>query len=119
MSLVSTTLEAEDIYTDILCEVLSNGEKALLHVEFQKKRDSHMAERLWAYNVRATLKYKCTVWSCVIYLTKDSTIDAYYCKTWPGGGRLIYRFDFSVVKMWEILKQELLAERLSDLAPFC
>lgn len=115
--LVSTTLEVEDIYTDILCEVLLHGRMALLHVEFQKKRDSSMAERLWQYNVRATLKYKCPVWSCVIYLTKDSTVDTPYCKIWPEDNRIIHQFHFSIVKMWEVSTRGLLEEGLSDLAP--
>lgn len=115
--LVSTTLEAEDIYTDILCEVLLHGQMALLHVEFQKKRDSSMAERLWSYNVRATLKYKCPVWSCVIYLTKDSTVSTPYCKIWPDDNRTIHQFHFSIVKLWELSTQGLLEEGLPDLAP--
>lgn len=115
--LVSTTLETEDIYTDILCEVLLHGQMALLHVEFQKRRDSSMAERLWSYNVRATLKYKCPVWSCVIYLTKESTVSTPYCKIWPDDNRTIHLFHFSIVKLWELSTQGLLEEGLPALAP--
>jgi predicted transposase YdaD len=116
LQLVPTSLEAEDIYTDILSEMLLDKQKALLHVEFQKKRDAKMAERLWEYNVRATLKHECSVWSCVIYLTRDSAVETPYCRKLPNG-RTIHRFDFSVVKMWEIPTQDLLQSGLRDLAP--
>ena len=116
VQLVSTELEDETIYSDILCEVKVNGQKGLLHVEFQKKRDSNMAQRLWKYNVRATLKYKCPVWSYVIYLTKDSAVEPFYSQTFLDG-REIHHFNFSVIKLWEIPTQELLEIGLSDLAP--
>ncbi|HEU5379969.1 MAG TPA: Rpn family recombination-promoting nuclease/putative transposase [Ktedonobacteraceae bacterium] len=54
IGLANTDLDEEELYSDILCEIKLYGEKAMLHIEFQKKRDSHMAERLWKYNVRAT-----------------------------------------------------------------
>ena len=116
VQLVATELEDETIYSDILCEVQIKGRKALLHVEFQKKRDSNMAERLWQYNVRATLKYKCPVWSYVIYLTKDSVVKPFYSQTFLDGPE-IHHFNFSVIKLWEIPTQELLEAGLSDLAP--
>ncbi len=114
--LVSPVLEGQEIYCDILCEIRIKRRKVYLHIEFQKKRDGKMAERLWTYNVRATIKYKYPVWSCVIYLTKDSTVEAFFCKTLPDG-RPVHRFDFSVVKMWEIPTEHLLSSERRGLAP--
>lgn len=111
-----STLEAEDIHTDILCEILLNKKQALMHIEFQKKRDGKMGKRLWDYNVRATLKYDWPVWSYVIYLTPDSAVEAFYSRTFPDG-RTIHNFHFSVIKLWEIPTQELLKAGLSELAP--
>lgn len=116
VQLASTELEGETIFTDILCEIRIKQQKAMLHIEFQKRRDSTMAQRLWEYNVRATLKYKCPVWSCVIYLAKDSVVEASYCKALPDG-QPVHRFDFGLIKMWEIPTQDLLNLGLSDLAP--
>jgi hypothetical protein len=116
VQLVSTELEDETIYSDVLCEIKVNGQKGLLHIEFQKKRDSNMAKRLWEYNVRPTLKYKCPVWSYVIYLTKDSVVAPFYRQTFPDG-REIHHFNFTAIKLWEIPTQELLEMGLSDLAP--
>lgn len=114
--LVSPVLEGKEIYCDILCEIRIKRRKALLHIEFQKKRDANMAERLWRYNVRATIKYKCPVWSSVIYLTKESTVEAFLCKMLPNG-RPVHRFDFSVMKLWVIPTEELLRTGRRGLAP--
>src|SRR5260370_23922926 len=66
--------ESEAIYSDILFEVILNGVRALLHVEFQRSRDSQMAERLWEYNLKGTRQYECSVWSIVIYLKRDCKV---------------------------------------------
>lgn len=116
IGLANTDLDEEELYSDILCEIKLHSEKAMLHIEFQKKRDSHMAERLWKYNVRATLKYKCPVWSCVIYLRPDSAVEAPLVKTLPNG-RFIHRFDFDVIKMWEIPTRHFLQTGLKGLLP--
>lgn len=114
--LESPILGGKEIFCDILCEVRIKGKKAYLHIEFQKKRDPTMAERLWKYNMDATIKYRCPVWSCVIYLTKDSTIAEIFGKDFPDG-RIIHRFHFSVIKMWDIPTEELLHTGRSGLAP--
>lgn len=114
--LVSPVLTGKEIFCDILCEIRINGKKALLHIEFQKKRNAKMAERLWKYNMDATILYQCPVWSCVIYLTKDSTIAEIFTKDFPDG-RIIHRFYYSVIKMWDIPTGELLRTGRSGLAP--
>jgi predicted transposase/invertase (TIGR01784 family) len=117
ITIVSPELEGEPIFTDILFEVLLNEERTLLHVEFQKKRDSHMAERLWKYNVRATLQYHLPVWSCVIYLKKVSTVVKPFLIKELSNGRSIHRFDFQVIKLWEIPKHKLKEKGLVGLLP--
>lgn len=115
--LVSSELDGEPIYTDILCDITLNGERTLLHIEFQKRRDSKMAERLWKYNVRATLQYKCPVWSCVIYLKKDSTVaKPILIKKLPND-RVVHHFNFEVVRLWEIPTQEFKQKKLIGLLP--
>ncbi|HEU5376560.1 MAG TPA: hypothetical protein VFV38_14050 [Ktedonobacteraceae bacterium] len=54
VTLVSTDLRGRKISADVLCEIRLFGQKAYLHVEFQKRRDANMAERLWSYNGRTT-----------------------------------------------------------------
>lgn len=114
---VSVELDGGQLYTDILIELNMSGKKVLLHAEFQRRRDSRMRERLWEYNVRATLKYDCPVWSCVIYLKKDSVVKESFLTWQLPNGRRIHRFDFEVIKLWEIPTQVLKQKGLKGLLP--
>src|SRR5437763_15192138 len=71
---LSTELENETLYADLLFAIILNGLRTLLHIEFQRNRDAKMAERVWEYNMKASLKYKCSVWSVIIYLKDDGTV---------------------------------------------
>ncbi len=104
---VSAELAGEPINADHLYDVTLNGKHFLLHIEFQRNRDSKMAERIWEYNVRASLLYSYPVWSCVIYLKKDGTITKSFLTRELPNGRLVHRFDFKVIKLWEIPVMEL------------
>jgi predicted transposase YdaD len=117
VNVVSPELEEETTFTDILCEIILAGKRMLLHIEFQKRRDSRMAERLWAYNQKATLKYKCPVWSVVVYLVEDSPIaQSPLTKELPDG-RPVHRFDFDVICLWETATEELKQRGLIGLLP--
>jgi predicted transposase YdaD len=110
ITLVSTDLRGRKISADILCEVRLSEQKAYLHIEFQKRRDAKMAERLWHYNVRATIKYQCPVLTYVIYLTPDGSVpdEVFYIKA--PDGRPIHRFAFTPIKLWEISTADLIEE---------
>jgi predicted transposase YdaD len=75
-----------------------------------------MAKRLWEYNLSATMKYNCPVWSWVIYLTKESTPQQLYCWFFPGVG-LMHWFNFNVLKMWEVPTRDLLTLGRRGLLP--
>jgi hypothetical protein len=105
--LANTELERQQVFSDMLCHVTVGGTRALLHVKFQKKRDSLIAERLWEYNVQATMEYDRPVRSFVIYPTKDRTVREPYRQTFPNNV-LLHRFHFDVLKLWEIPTEELL-----------
>ena len=115
--IVSTELEAETVYADILLDVTLDGERMLLHVENQRARDANMAERLWTYNKRTTIKYQRPVWSVVIYLKDDGSVAETPLLWAMRAGRQIHRFDFSVVKLWEIATEELWQMDLPGLLP--
>jgi len=117
MGIVSNELDGEPIYTDMLCEIMLNEERVLLHIEFQRRRDSRMAVRMWEYNVRATLQYQCPVWSVVIYLKPDSTVAEPVLARKLPDGRVIHRFEFEVIRLWEIATQELKQKGLVGLLP--
>jgi hypothetical protein len=59
---------------DALLEVSIDGQRMLLHIEFQTYNDDMMDEWLMRYNVLARMKYGLPVLSCVIYLLKDGGI---------------------------------------------
>ena len=114
---VSPELDGETIYADHLYEVTLHGKRFLLHIEFQRNHDPYMAERLWEYNVRATLQYGCPVWSWVIYLKKGSTIEqAFLIRELPNG-QSVHRFDFSIIRLWEVPTKELKERGLPGLLP--
>lgn len=117
VGIVSSELDGEPLYTDMLYDVLQEGKPSLLHIEFQRRRDAKMAERLWEYNVRATIQYKCPVWSCVIYLKKDSTVARSSLTKEMPDGRAVHRFDFDVIRLWEIPTRELKQKKLDGLLP--
>src|SRR6266566_2233170 len=104
-------------YADLLFDIILNGIHILLHIEFQRNRDSKMAERLWEYNLKANRKYKCPVWSVVIYLKDDGKVaKAPLIQELPNG-RVVHRFDFEVIRLWEISAKELKQKRLVGLLP--
>src|SRR5579862_3588151 len=57
----SLTLEADNVF-----EVISNGQPALLHVEFQTGYDKHMERRLLEYFSLAYRRYNCPIASIVV-----------------------------------------------------
>src|SRR5947209_3972434 len=113
----SPELQNETLYAELLVDILLNGIHILLHIEFQRNRDSKMAERLWEYNLKATRKYKCPVWSVVIYLKDDGKVaKAPLIQELPNG-RVVHRFDFEVIRLWEISAKELKQKGLVGLLP--
>ena len=114
---MSPELENETLYADLLFDIILNGIHILLHIEFQRNRDSKMGERLWEYNLKATRKYKCPVWSVVIYLKDDGKVaKAPLIRELPNG-RVVHHFDFEVIRLWEISAKELKQKGLVGLLP--
>ena len=114
---MSPELENETLYADLLFDIILNGIHILLHIEFQRNRDSKMDERLWEYNLKATRKYKCPVWSVVIYLKDDGKVaKAPLIRELPNG-RVVHHFDFEVIRLWEISAKELKQKGLVGLLP--
>ena len=114
---VSPHLPGRKIDADCLFEIILSGERLLFHIEFQSYRDRNMVERLWEYNVRSTLKYKLPVLSFVFYLKKERK-PATSPYTWElRDGKVIHRFHFTVVKLWEVRAEILKQTGLVGLLP--
>jgi predicted transposase YdaD len=99
---VSTELNRH-IFIDLLYEVIFNGEKMLVHIEFQRYNDEDMSQRVREYNLYADGKHDCAVMSFVVYLKKDGKIAASpLIRYIPGTMIEIWRFNFTNVCLWEI-----------------
>ena len=102
---------------DILYEVMLDDQRVAFHLEFQRHRDVDMAKRVLEYNVFAGCKFDCTVISFVLYLKKDgNVVESPLVLALPDGQEIL-RFNFIVVKMWEIPTGELKRTDLVGLLP--
>jgi predicted transposase YdaD len=107
------------IDTDSLYKVLLDGHEAVLHIEFQRYSDPKMANRVWEYNVLATLEHKCPVYSYVIYLQAGGKI-AESPLVWSlPGHESIHVFQFWNLKLWEVPADTLLQAEMPGLLPLC
>jgi len=92
-----------DIFIDLLYEVIFNGEKMLVHIEFQRYNEEDMSQRVREYNLYADGKHNCAVMSFVIYLKKEGKIAASpLIRLIPGTTIEIWRFNFTNVLLWEV-----------------
>ena len=107
---LSGELHSRNIRTDTLFEVVVEEYPQLIHIEFQSYPESGMDERLWEYNVLATLEFKQSVESYVIYLKKTNDVAKSPLLRSLPGGREVHRFHFNIVKLWEV-PQELLKQK--------
>ena len=114
---LSPHLQSRNVDADILYRVMINQQQALLHIEFQKRHEPDMAMRLWKYNVLATCEFSLPVYSFVIYLKKDHKMaESPYVWKWQSGQE-IHRFNFGVIKLWEISTEALKQLGLKGLLP--
>ncbi len=67
---LSPHLQHRQVDADLLYRLRFGHHPLLLHLEFQRRSDPLMARRLWEYNVLATCKFDCPVYSFVLYLKK-------------------------------------------------
>jgi hypothetical protein len=82
----------------------------MLHIEFQKKRDAIMSDRLLDYSLRARRKHDpFPVLSCVIYLHDDGSVQE-PPMTWDILDEVrLLDFQYLCLKLWEIPREEILA----------
>src|SRR5450755_1198856 len=66
----NVVLKSRTLETDTLYNILMNGVAMILHVEFQRRGETEMGKRLWAYNAMATITSDLPVQTIVIYLKK-------------------------------------------------
>ena len=97
----TTTMELPEFDADNLFQILLFGIPCLVHIEFQSYPDEHMAERMWKYNVAATLTYNLPTISFVVFLRRCKVPEPFYKQEFPTGQRL-HHFWFTVIELWEL-----------------
>jgi len=114
---LSPHLSYRNVDADLLYQIRLNDQPMLLHLEFQRRRDPQMAQRVWEYNVLATCKFGCPVYSFVLYLKKDGSVAESPHQVCLHDGRQIHHFVFEVIKLWEVPSAMLQRADLPGLLP--
>ncbi|HEU5227195.1 MAG TPA: hypothetical protein VFU49_05230 [Ktedonobacteraceae bacterium] len=114
---LSPHLPHRNVDADLLYQIRLDDEPFLLHLEFQRRSDPLMARRLWEYNVLATCKFDCPVYSFVLYLKKDGKIAESPYRLSLHDGQHVHRFLFGVIKLWELPTDALTRLALPGLLP--
>jgi predicted transposase YdaD len=117
---LSVELKRRDrqIYADGLFRIRWYEQDMLLHLEFQKRKDPTMAERLLEYSVQASRGYNnIPVYSCVIYLVKDGEVPQPPLRRVLPNEREIIRFDYESIELWKIPAEVILRTGLIGLLP--
>jgi predicted transposase YdaD len=99
---LNTELQGKTLNADLLYNIRWNGKRSILHVEFQKRRDSDMGRRLWAYNALTVINTGLPVCSFVIYLKKDGNVAQSPYKIELPDDEVSHHFTFRTVKLWEL-----------------
>jgi hypothetical protein len=107
------------VSTDVLFEVRLHGKKALVHIEFQRRANAKMAQRVWDYNVLATLAHHCPVYSFVIYLVPGGEIPEAPLVWGVPECELVHIFRYTNIKLWELPVEVLKRTGLKGLRPLC
>ncbi|HLJ32864.1 MAG TPA: hypothetical protein VKU38_04395 [Ktedonobacteraceae bacterium] len=112
----SLNLNNQEIEADNLNQMIVDGIKCLIHIEFQSYTDEHMAERMWKYNAMATWTYDCPTDSFVIYLRRCKVSEPFFRWKFPPA-KMVHLFHFNVVKLWEVSFEEIEQAGLLGLLP--
>ena len=105
------------IFADLLYTIVCRRKKAVLHVEFQRRGDKKMGERVWEYNCQARMYSGLPVYSVVIYLVEEGPIvEPPYLGKFPTGVA-IHTFVYEHIKLWEIPPEVLKQLNLPGLLP--
>ncbi len=97
-----TELHSCSIFVDALYETQNrDGKRLLVHFEFQRSAQNDMPERLLEYNILASRQYKASVYSCVIYLTGEGSIEESPLIWYLPDGDEVVRFHYQSVRLWD------------------
>ena len=112
-----TELKSRTIEADLLYIVIWNGQKVVLHVEFQRRRDGNMGKRLWEYNILTTYLSGLPVCSFALYLRKDGNIVKPPYQQLLPDGEVVHLFYFRNIQLWELSAEMLKQPGVEGMLP--
>jgi hypothetical protein len=71
---VTSELIIRSVDADFLCQATRNEQDAIIHAEYQRRRDKNMGRRIWEYNIATSFLTKLPVFSFAVYLWKEKNI---------------------------------------------
>jgi predicted transposase YdaD len=113
----NVVLKSRTLETDTLYNILMNGIAMILHVEFQRRGETEMGKRLWAYNAMATITSDLPVQTIVIYLKKDRKVDDAPYRLKLPTGEVSHIFNYQRIKLWELAAEVFKQPGLEGLLP--
>ena len=110
-------VQSKEIQADIMYNVVWYGQETILHIEFQRRHDEDMGQRVWKYNALATILKQRVVCSFVIYLIKDHGIVQPPYRQFLPNDELLREFHYKNIYLWDVPASALKQPGLEGLLP--
>jgi predicted transposase YdaD len=112
-----TEFKKRTIDADALLEVIRDGERFLVHIEFQSTNDLNIGERLLEYSFEARREHRLPVYSCVIYLRDYGDVPQPPLRWEVANGLEVLQFHYRSIELGKIPTDELRRTRRVGLLP--
>ena len=114
---ITNEQKVRSVTTDFLCKAELDGQKIVVHAEFQRYHDKTMGRRMWEYNSIATFLTRLPVYSFALYLRKDDHIVEPPYKLEGVNGEVLHAFYYKNICLWEVPPEELKQTGMEGLLP--
>jgi predicted transposase YdaD len=112
-----TEFKKRTIDADALLDVIRDGERFLVHIEFQSTNDLNIGERLLEYSFEARREHRLPVYSCVIYLRDYGDVPQPPLRWEVANGLEVLQFHYRSIELGKIPTDELRRARRVGLLP--
>lgn len=113
---VTNELIIRSVEADFLCMAQRKEKNAIIHAEYQRRRDENMGRRMWEYNAATSFLTGLPVFSYAIYLWKQNNIiePPYVIEE---DGEVIHQFYYKNILLWKEKPETLLNSGLTGMLP--
>src|SRR5450631_2675315 len=113
---VTNELIIRSVEADFLCMARRKEKNAIVHAEYQRRRDENMGRRMWEYNAATSFLTGLPVFSYAIYLWKQNNIiePPYIIEE---DGEIIHQFYYKKILLWREKPETLLQSGLTGMLP--